>query len=34
MQSGPSALSLIGGLGQAAFAGFGAGKSLAKELYP
>jgi hypothetical protein len=33
MQSGPSALSLIGGLGQAGFAGFGAGRSLAKELY-
>ena len=33
MASGPSALSLIGGLGQAAFSGFGAGKSLAKELY-
>lgn len=33
MASGPSALSLIGGLGQAAFSGFGAGRSLAKELY-
>jgi len=33
MAPGPSALSLIGGLGQAAFSGYGAGKSLAKELY-